>query len=130
MSHQIVIHTWPQASSVLAKASEWIKRRADAGKPVKLTLEEELRTDAQNRHIHPVVLRIAEAAGRPTDKQSLDELRWLLVEQWRHDNRRPGKWAKSLDGLRIVDVSNKTSRMDKADGSDFLEWLLAWEAGA
>jgi len=28
-----------------------------------------------------------------------------------------------------VDVSNRTSKLDKADGSEFLEWLLAWEAG-
>jgi hypothetical protein len=29
-----------------------------------------------------------------------------------------------------VDVSNRTSKLDKADGREFLEWLLAWEASA
>jgi hypothetical protein len=27
-------------------------------------------------------------------------------------------------------VSNRTSKLDKADGREFLEWLLAWEASA
>jgi hypothetical protein len=130
MSHTISLHTWQQASDVLAKAAEWIKRRTEAGKPVKLTLEEERRTNPQNRLIHVTVARIAATAGRPTDTQALDELRWLLVEQWRSETKRPGKWVKSLDGLRMVDVSNRTSKLDKADGSEFLEWLLAWEASA
>ncbi len=28
----------------------------------------------------------------------------------------------------MATVSNRTSKLDKSDGSDFLEWLLAWEA--
>ncbi len=129
MSHTATLHTWPQASEVLARAAAWIKSRTEAGKPVKITLEVERRTSPQNRLIHATVARIAETVGRPTDSQSLDELRWLLVEQWRSETKRPGKWVKSLDGLRMVDVSNRTSKLDKADGSEFLDWLLAWEAG-
>lgn len=130
MTHTATLHNWQQASDVLAKAAAWIKRRTEAGKPVKITLEEERRTKAQNDHIHPVVRRIAVAAGRPTSDEALDELRWLLVEQWRHETSRGGRWVKSLDGLRMIDVSNRTSKLDKPDGSEFLDWLIAWEATA
>lgn len=130
MTHTATLHNWQQARDILTSAAAWIRRRVEAGKPVKLTLEEERRSNPQNRLIHVTVARIAETAGRPTDAQALDELRWLLVEQWRNETKRPGKWVKSLDGLRIVDVSNRTSKLDKADGSEFLEWLLAWEASA
>ena len=95
-----------------------------------LSLMKEQRTSPQNRHIHPLVAEIATKAGRPTDKDSLDVLRWLLVEAWRHETGKPERWERSLDGKRVVNVSNRTSKMDRADGSEFLDWLIAFEAQA
>lgn len=130
MSHSATLTTWPEAHAWLTRASAWVKANTLAGHAVVVTVARPPRTLPQNRHIHPVVQRIAETTGRPTDKASLDDLRWLLVEAWRHETRRPARYVPSLDKLRMVDVSNRTSALDKEDASEFLDWLLAFEAQA
>ena len=85
------------------------------------------RTPAQNDHIHPLVREIANDAGRPTDEESLRVLRYLLLEAWRNETRRPPMFERSLDGMRLVDVSRGTSELDRPDCSEFLEWLQAWK---
>lgn len=82
----------------------------------------------QNSAIHPIVTEIAKAAGRPTDEESLRTLRYLLLEAWRNETRRPPQFERSLDGMRLVDVSKGTSDLDKPDCSEFIEFLRAWSA--
>jgi hypothetical protein len=130
MSHTATLHNWAEAHAWLTKLAVWVKAHTTQGKAVVVTAARPPRTSPQNRLIHPLVQEIAVKAGRPTDKASLDELRWLLVEAWRHETRRPSHYARSLDGLRMVDVSNRTSALDKAEAAEFLDWLIAWEAQA
>ena len=125
MSHSVTLTNKAQALDALDKCRAWILRRVEMGRHVVLSLQEEQRTLPQNRHIHPLVEEIAKDIGRATDRESLDDLRWLLVEKWRHETGKPGRWIRSLDGLRMVDVSNRTSAMDKVSASEFLEWLIA-----
>jgi arylamine N-acetyltransferase len=122
--HTTTLTDWPTASVTLRRLSDWVKARTLAGRPVTLTVADAPRTLPQNAHIHPVVRRICAALGR-TDE---DVVRALLVEQWRHETRRPRQYVPSLDGARMVDVSNRTSAMDKHECSEFLDWLLAFEA--
>lgn len=82
------------------------------------------RTPPQNDHIHPLVRAIAKVAGR-TDE---DQLRALLVEQWRADTGRPQVHVSSLDGLRLVDVSNSTKALPKESAREFIDWLYAFAA--
>lgn len=128
MSHTATLHNWQQAADILAKASAWIRRRVEDGQPVRLTLEEQRRTIPQNRHIHPVVTRIAKALKRPTDTESLRRLRYLLLEQWRHETNRAPVFERSFDGMRWVSVDSGTSDLDKPDCTEFIDWLIAQEA--
>lgn len=124
MTHTVTLTDWPTAQSTLRKLADWIKARTLAGRAVVLSVADERRSKPQNDHIHPVVRRICAAIGR-TD---VDYVRALLVEQWRHETRRPRQYQVSLDGLRMVDMSFSTAAMDKSDCSDFLDWLIAFEA--
>lgn len=128
MTHTTTLRTWPEASDILARSAAWIRRRVEAGKPVTLTLKEQRRTIPQNSHIHPVIGRIAKALGRQTDQESLRKLRYLLLEQWRHETGRPPAFERSFDGLRWVCVDKGTSDLDKPDCAEFIDWLLATEA--
>ena len=125
MSHAITLNSKARADTVLPRALSWIYKRIEAGKPVRLTLDEESRTLPQNAHIHPLVREIAKAAGRTTDEDSLQTLRYLLLEMWRHETHRKPVLERSLDGLRWVDVSGGTSDLDKPDCSEFIEWMRA-----
>lgn len=128
--HAITLTNEAQAHQVMVSAWAWIKSRVSAGKPVSLQLKEQRRTIPQNQHIHPVVLKIAKTAGRATDAESLRVLRYLLLEQWRHETNRAPIFERSLDGMRWVAVSKGTSDLDKPDCSEFIDWLLAFEASA
>lgn len=86
------------------------------------------RTLDQNSLIHPTVLTIARAIGRRTDVESLRQLRYLLLEQWRFETNRRPIYERSFDGARWVCVDSGTSDLDKADCSEFIEFLTAKEA--
>ena len=128
MSHTITLRTPAQADSILSRAAEWIRRRVSDGRAVVLTLEDERRSLPQNHHIHPVVRRLAKALGRPTDEESLRRLRYLLLEQWRHETGRNPMFERSIDGLRWVSVDKGTSDLDKPDCSEFIDWLIEQES--
>ena len=130
MTHTAELLTWQQAAPILERACDWIKRRVEAGKPVRLTLAEQRRTLPQNSHIHPCVTSIAKALGRPTDKESLRRLRYLLLEQWRFETGRAPLFERSFDGRRWVAVDSGTSDLDKPDCAEFIDWLIAQEAEA
>lgn len=121
MTHAITLRNTQQARETLASAWEWIKRRTSEGKPVRLTLAEEPRSLPQNDRMQAVVREL----GRSLGYSDHDRLRALLVEQWRHETERKPIHVSSLDGQRLVDVSLRTSAMDKAEASEFLEWLEA-----
>ena len=101
---------------------------ADAPDGYVVTVKPPGRTLEQNSMIHPVVEVIAKALGRPTDKESLRRLRYLLLEQWRNETERKPIFERSFDGLRWVSVDSGTSDLDKPDCSEFIEFLLATEA--
>lgn len=86
------------------------------------------RTLDQNSLIHPVIGNLAKVLDRPTDIESLRQLRYLLLEQWRHETDRKPMFQRSYDGQRWVSVDKGTSDLDKPDCSEFIEWLLAQEA--
>ena len=122
--HTVVLSDWPTAHQTLRRLADWVKARTLSGRPVTLTVADERRTLAQNDLIQPVVREICQIIGR-TDH---DTVRALMMEQWRYETKRPQVCERSLDGLRMVDVSNRTSRLDKADASEFIDWLNAWKS--
>ena len=112
---------------------ELIRRRAvaavvEADLGMVVTIKPQTRTIPQNSLIHPTVKTIAEALGRPTDVESLRQLRYLLLEQWMHETNRPPQFQRSYDGQRWVCVNKGTSDLDRPDCSEFIEFLLATEA--
>lgn len=108
------------------RATDYI-RDAPAGYVV--TVKPPGRTLDQNSLIHPCIESIAIALGRPTDKESLRQLRYLLLEQWAHETNRPPMFQRSFDGQRWVSVNKGTSDLDKPDCREFIEFLIATESG-
>lgn len=102
-----------------------IKPRVTQGHRLTLKVAEEKRTLPQNEAIQGIVRAIGNKLGR----QDHDKLRCLLLEQFNHETGRPPQHEPSWDGQRMVDVSLRTSALEKAEGSEFIEWLKATEAG-
>jgi hypothetical protein len=93
-----------------------------------VTIKPPARTLDQNSLIHPTVAEIAKKLGRAVDKESLRQLRYLLLEQWMHETNRPPMFQRSFDGARWVSVNKGTSDLDKPDCSEFIEFLKATDA--
>lgn len=124
MTISTVLYSAAQGHETIAKLWAWAKPKLMQGQRLELSVAEEKRTLSQNDKLQKVVRDIGTAANYPDH----DRLRMLLCEQWRHETRRPAQYAPSLDGLRMVDVSNRTSKKDKADICEFIDWLEAWKA--
>ena len=129
MSHTATFSSWAEAHGWIQRLAEWAKANTLQGRQVTITAKQVKRTLPQNAHVHAAVTGIAKALGRPTDTESLRKLRYLLLEQWRHETGRAPSFERSNDGLRWVCVDKGTSDLDKPDCSEFIEWLLATEAG-
>lgn len=124
MSHTATLFNPQQAHEVITSLWVWAKPRLIAGHKMTLTLKEQPRTLPQNDHIQ----RLVRSIGVKIGNKDHDRLRMLLVEQWRHETGRKPQHCASFDGLRMIDVGNSTSAMDKAEGSEFIEWLLATDS--
>ena len=116
--HDVWQRWWPEIKAHLTLT----------GNRLRIEIKPEARSLDQNALIHPVVEEIAEALNRPTDKEALRQLRYLLLEQWMHETGRPPMFQRSYDGLRWVAVNKGTSDLDKPDCSEFIEFLLATKA--
>lgn len=121
MTHTTTLYSAQQAHQTLASLWAWAKPKLLRGQRLVLSVAEEKRTLPQNDKIQALVRDI----GKAISHADHDRLRLLLCEQWRHETARPAQYAPSLDGLRMVDVSNRTSKKDKAEMSEFIEWLEA-----
>ncbi len=124
MTHTTTLYSAAQGHQTLAQVWAWAKPKLLQGTKLRLSIGEEKRSLPQNDHIQKLVRNIGAKIGR----RDHDKLRLLLCEQWRTETKRPAMFMPSLDGLRMVDVSNSTSNLDKGDGSEFIEWLIAENA--
>lgn len=102
-----------------------IKPRLAQGHKLTVSVTEPKRTLPQNEAIQGLVRSI----GKKIAREDHDVLRCLLMEQFNHETSRPPQHVSSWDGKRLVDVSNRSSALEKPEGSDFIEWLKATEAG-
>ena len=78
---------------------------------------------------HSLIGGIAKAMKAAGSTWSADDWKRLLIDQWAHEtNRKLGKLAPSLDGERIVQLGMQSRKFTVEEGSEFIEWLLAWAA--
>ena len=128
--HTVTIATTSQAAEIIEKAAAWIRRRVESGKRVRLTLADEKRTLSQNDHVQKIARIIAAQIGRDvSDDEDFRVFRRLLVAAWIKDTNKKRKYAISLDGEDMIDVTPGSSELDKPDCSEFLVWLIAESAG-
>jgi hypothetical protein len=124
MTHSTVLHNAQQGHETIERLWMWAKPRLIAGRKLVLSVGEQKRSKPQNDHIHPLVRAIGKAMQYPNE----DRLRLLLVEQWRAETGRGKQFVPSIDGARMIDVSNSTKELDKPDAAEFIDWLHAQAA--
>ena len=102
------------------------KHFATTDRPLEVTIgeNEPRRTDAQNRYFWPMCQQIADSLN------SVQQDGTIFNKQDIHDRlvaERYGYVEKAIAGM-VVPQLPKTSRMDKAQMTDLIEWSLKWAA--
>ena len=109
----------------------WVKMKGalEAGTELQLTVEEAHRSDDQNKKYHAIIAEIAKQAQHMGAKWDAESWKRFLIDQFAHETGLGGsKVVPSLDGSRIVQLGLQSRKFTKEQGSEFIDWLLAWAA--
>jgi hypothetical protein len=116
--HAVLKDLWPQIKATLM-----------AGQKLRIEVKQSRRSAEQNDMFHGIIHKIHIAMKGVGSKWTADDWKRLLIDQWAHEtNRKIGKVAPSLDGERVVQLGLQSHKFSIDDGSEFIEWLLAWAA--
>jgi len=125
----ITLHSPQQAHSVLKDLWPKIKESLQAGKRLRLEVKRSTRSSDQNAMFHSLIGLVAKQMKAAGSTWSSDDWKRLLIDQWAHETgRKIGKVAPSLDGERIVQLGLQSHKFTVEEGSEFIEWLMAWMA--
>ncbi len=118
-----------QGYAVLKDLWPQIKATLMAGQKLRIEIKQSRRSAEQNDMFHAIIHKIYIAMKAAGSKWTADDWKRLLIDQWAHEtNRKIGKVAPSLDGERVVQLGLQSHKFTIEDGSEFIEWLIAWAA--
>jgi len=123
------LHTQEQASALMAKLWPKVKDSLKAGKPLRLEIKAESRSDEQNAKYHAMLSEIAVQAqhlGAKWDAESWK--RFLVYEFCKQLGLPQGQIVPSLDGSGIVQLGLQTRDFTKERAAEFITFLEAWGA--
>lgn len=128
MTHTTTLHNPQDAHQTLARLWTWLKPRLLAGHAYTLSIEEPKRSSSQNKLLHAMLQDIAsrrEWAGR-----KWDVLTWkrLLTAAWMRARGDQVLVVPALDGHGFDVVFEHTSKLSKAQMTELIEFITAWDA--
>ena len=122
-------HTQEQASALMAKLWPKVKDSLKSGKPLRLEIKAESRSDEQNAKYHAMLSEIAVQAQHLGAKWSAEDWKRLLVDLFaKETGLQGGKIIPSLDGAGIVQLGLQTRDFTKEQAAEFITFLEAWGA--
>lgn len=125
----INLHNAQQAHTVLKDLWPKIKENLQAGKQLRLEIKKATRSTDQNDMFHALIDQVAKAMKTAGSEWSPEDWKRLLIDQWANETgRKFSKVAPSLDGERVVQLGLQSHKFTKEEGSEFIEWLMAWMA--
>ena len=123
------LHNPQQAKVLMDNIWPDVKANLMAGHKMRLEIKRATRSSDQNDMFHAIIHQIYLAMRAAGSTWSADDWKRLLIDQWAHEtNRKLGKLTPSLDGERIVQLGMQSRKFTVEEGSEFIEWLLAWAA--
>jgi len=124
---KITLHNAQQAHQVVTDIYQKMKPHLIGGKKFTLEVTSETRSQPQNEMYHAIIGQIAKQAEHAGAKWDGESWKRFLIDQWASETARSaGKVAPSLDGQRVVQLGLQSRKFNKADASEFTEWLICW----
>lgn len=128
MTHTTTLTNPQAAHETLGRLWTWLKPRLLAGHAYVLSIEEPRRSLPQNALLHATLQDIAarrEWAGR---KWEPEVWKRLLTAAWMRARGEQVIVVPALDGHGVDVVFQRTSRLSKAQMTDLIEFIHAWDA--
>ena len=101
----------------------------DAGRNLTLEVKDAKRSNEQNEKFHAIIGDIAKQAQHMGARWDAEDWKRLLVDEfWKQQGITAGKVIPNLSGDGIVQLGMQTSKFDKNQASEFVEFLQAWAA--
>lgn len=118
-----------QAHATMLAVWNIVKETLYGGKKVILEITEEKRSDPQNKKFHAIIGQIAKQAQHAGAAWDVEDWKRFLLDQFAKDRGMAGgAVVQSLDGERVVQLGIQSRKFTKAEGAEFIEWLLMWSA--
>jgi len=118
-----------QATALMNNIWPKVKAALAAGKKLTLEIKDAKRTNEQNEKFHAIIGDIAKQAQHLGAKWDAEDWKRLLVDEfWKQQGITAGRVIPNLCGDGIVQLGMQTSKFDKNQASEFVEFLQAWAA--
>lgn len=122
-----VLQTAEQASDLMRRVWPKVQDALKAGKTLRMEIKSQGKSRDQEEMYHALIGEIAKAMKQAGSQWSADDWKRLLIDQWAHEtNHKGGKVVPSLDGERVVQLGLQSRKFTVEEGSEFIEWLIAW----
>ena len=128
MTHAATFRSWPEAHAWLTRLAQWTKGNTLQGKPVTIIAKPEARSNDQNALLHAMLTDIARTREWAGKKRDVEVWKRLMVAAWSRARGESTEVLPAIDGHGIDVVFRRTSKMTKAEVSDLIEYIQAWEA--
>jgi hypothetical protein len=115
-----------QAHTALIALWQQIKPYLVAEHRLVVTVEQETRTEAQNRLLHAWIGEIAKSMEWAGKKRDPEVWKRLLTAAWLRARGESIEVLPALDGHGIDVVFRHTSKLNKAECSELTEFVMAW----
>lgn len=117
-------------SLALSRVTKACSALLSAGKVAVIDVRESERgrTGEQNAKIHAMLTDISEQCDINGNKFDVVVWKRLCVAQWLKDRGDRPQIVPSLDGMEVVVIYEKTSKLNTRQMAEFIEWLLAFGA--
>ena len=125
----VTLQNTEQAHMVLKTLWPKMKDALQSGKQLRLEVKRATRSTDQNAMFHALFHKISLEMAKVGSNWDADDWKRLLIDAWANETgRKIGRVVPSLDGQRVVQLGAQSHKFTVEEGSEFIEWLMAWMA--
>lgn len=123
-----VRHDNPKRAEVCTRAIEHMRERFRLGQDFEVVIREPRRSLPENALLHALIHELARKLEWAGSKRDPEVWKRLLLAAWCRAEGASVEILPALDGHGVDIVPARTSRLNKRQCADLIEWIYAWGA--